>query len=210
MRLLRSRVVWGLLLIVMGILFLLESLGILALGGAWSVLFIAAGLAFGYTFLEDRQAWWAVIPAMAFIGIGALIAVGVYLPEIGDQWGASIFLGSLALAFVIIYATTRTAEWWAIIPGGVLLSLAVALALEPFFAGEAFVAIFMLGMALTFVALYLLPTTEGRMSWALIPASILAIIGMVFLGLATELAGLVWPLALILVGAYLLIRNLRR
>lgn len=214
MKLLQSRVLWGFLLIIMGALFLLESLGLLALGGAWSVLFFASAIAFASVFARNRDAWWAVIPAMALFGIGALVAIGAYLGTAGESWGAGIFLGSLALAFWIIYLTTRRRQWWAIIPGGVLLALAGSLILEPYIGEEGFVAVFMLGMGLTFVLLYLLPTPEGRMTWALIPAVILSLIGLAFVmvtwELATSAVNLIWPLALITIGAYLLLRSLRR
>jgi len=209
MKLLRSRAIWGVLLVVMGLLFLLESLNILALGAAWAVMFAAAGLAFGYTYLENRENWWAIIPAMTLLGIAILSGVSTFFPR-ADEVGIGIFLGMLALSFWIIALTTRMAQWWAIIPGGVLLALAVAIALEPLLPGEAFVGIFMLGMSLTFGAVYLLPVGEGRMTWALIPAGILGLIGIIFLAAATRLAALIWPIALILVGGFLLLRSLRR
>ena len=214
MKMLRSRLLWGLLLIAMGVLFLFESLGFLALGGAWSVLFFGAAVAFGLVFLDNRQAWWAIIPAMTLFGLGALIVIGAYLEPAAAQWGVGVFMGSIALSFWIIYIVTRREQWWAIIPGGVLLALAAALVLEPFVSGEGFVAIFMLGMGLTFVLLYLFPTPGGRMGWALIPAAVLSLIGLAFLLVASDIAasvaGLVWPLALIIVGGYLLLRSLRQ
>ncbi|MGC9523214.1 MAG: hypothetical protein ACP5HG_15190 [Anaerolineae bacterium] len=210
MRFLRSRTIWGVLLILMGILFLLESLGVLAIGGAWALLFVVAGLAFGYTFLEDRANWWAVIPAMTLLGIAALIAVNTYAPRAGETWGASIFLGALSLAFWIIFLTTGMEQWWALIPGGVLLSLAGAIALEPIIAEETFVGLFMLGIGLTFALVYLLSKQRESMSWALIPAGILSMIGIIFFSAATETAALIWPAVLIVIGAYLLLRSLRQ
>ncbi len=210
MKLLRSQVVWGILLILVGVLFLLESLALLQLGAIWAVLFALGGLAFGYTAAENRNNWWAAIPAMALLGVAALIGINVLLPALGDQWGAAVFLGALSLAFWLIYLRTDRQEWWALIPGGVLLSLAAAIALEPFVTGEAFVGLFMLGMGLTFVLVYLLPSDTERMGWALFPAGILALIGIIFLSALTELGNLIWPLVLILVGAYVLIRNLTK
>jgi hypothetical protein len=211
---LRSRMLWGLLAIAMGVLFLLENLRVLPVGGAWSVVFFVAAAAFASVYIDDRNAWWAIIPAMTMFGLGALIAISGYLTPAYPEWGAGVFLGSLALAFWIIYFATRRTQWWAIIPGGVLLALASALILEPFVGGEGFVAIFMLGMGFTFALLYLLPTPDGRMVWALIPAAVLGLIGIAFALAASELAAsainLIWPLALILIGGYLLLRSLRQ
>jgi hypothetical protein len=213
-KLLRSRILWGLLLIVMGVLFLVESLGFLALGGAWSVLFFAAAIAFASVFFDDREAWWAIIPAMTLFGLGALIVLGTYLSPAYPELGPAVFLGSIGLSFWIIYFATHRRQWWAIIPGGVLLALAVSLLLEPFLVDDAFAGVFMLGMGLTFALVYLLPTREGRMGWALIPAAILGVIGVGLLlaavGLPATALNLIWPLALIVIGGYLLLRSLRR
>ncbi|MBN1249838.1 MAG: hypothetical protein JXC32_19405 [Anaerolineae bacterium] len=210
MRLWRSRTLWGVLLVVLGLLFLLESLQILALGAAWALLFAAAGLVFGYTYLEDREAWWAIIPAMTLLSIAALIGVDTLLPEVGSLWGASIFLGGLSLSFWIIYFATRSEQWWALIPGGILLSLALSLAVEPFLADDVFAGLFMFGIAVTFALVYLLPNPEGRMGWALIPAGVLTLVGVIILSVTTSYANLIWPVLLIVGGAYILARSLRR
>ncbi|MGC9347978.1 MAG: hypothetical protein ACP5JG_07565 [Anaerolineae bacterium] len=207
MKILRSRVLWGALLVVMGILFLLESLNVLVLGAAWAILFALVGLAFAYTFLENREQWWAIIPAMTLLGIGALIAVDALLPELGDLLGGSIFLLALSLSFLIIYVVTGAEQWWAMIPGGILLSLALLIGVEPYIGDDVFAGLFLLAIGLTFAIVYLVSTPEGRMTWALIPAGILALIGLILLSAATQLIAYIWPVVLIVIGAYLLLRN---
>lgn len=210
MRIWRSRTLWGGLLVAVGILFLLESLQILALGATWAVLFIAAGLTFGYTFVENRESWWATIPAMTLLSIGALIGIDAVFPRLGNLLGGSIILGGLALSFWIIYVATSYEQWWAIIPGGVLLSLALGVAVEPFIQGDVFAAFFLLGVALTFALVYLLPTADQRMGWALFPAGAVAIVGLIVLSVTTQFASLVWPGLLISAGTCILLKNLRR
>jgi CBS-domain-containing membrane protein len=210
MRIWRSRTLWGILLVVMGTLFLLESLQILALGGAWAALFVAAGLTFGVTFLERSENWWAAIPGMTLLSIGTMIGVAAIFPKLGNLVGGGIILGGLALSFWLVYLRSRFQQWWAIIPGGILLSLALGITIEPFLQDDVFAAIFMLGMALTFALVYLLPTAGERMSWALYPAGALALVGLIILSVTTQLAGLVWPVLLIAAGAYVLLRSLRR
>lgn len=210
MRFLRSRTIWGILLIVMGILFLLESLEILALGGAWAILFAVTGLAFGYTYLENRENWWAIIPALALLSIGALIGMDAYAPGLDDQWGGSIFLIGLALSFWIILFTTRFEQWWAVIPGGILLTLAVLIGVEPLIGDDAFAGLFMMGIGATFLVVSFIRSPDGPMRWALIPAGILGMIGVILLATATQWANLIWPIALIIGGGYLLLRSVRR
>lgn len=210
MKLWRSKTLWGILLVVLGILFLLESFEILVLGAAWAFLFVAAGLIFGYTFLQNREAWWAIIPAMTLLSISLLIAIDGLFPELGDAWGGSIFLGGISASFWIIFLVTRREQWWAMIPGGVLLSLALALAIEPLVSEDLFAGLFMFGIALTFALIYVVPTPAGRMTWALIPAGVLATVGVIILSATTSYGNLIWPIALIVGGIIILLRSLRR
>jgi len=70
--------------------------------------------------------------------------------------------------------------------------------------------LFLLGLSATFGLVYLLGRHEGRrMEWPLWPAGILAVIALLSLVEASNLAGFVWPLALILAGLYLIWRSLR-
>ncbi len=74
--------------------------------------------------------------------------------------------------------------------------------------GEESVGIFFLGLAATFLLVYLVPTTEGRMKWALIPARVLALMGALFTVSMGGVTACIWPAALILAGAYLVVRSL--
>jgi hypothetical protein len=114
------------------------------------------------------------------------------------------------LSFLVIYALNRD-HWWAIIPGGVLLSVAVMVGLEPLLGdGDLGVAIFFLGMAATFGAVALLPSPSGNMRWAWIPAGVLFILGVVFFGIAVAAFKYIWPAAIILAGLFILYRTFMR
>lgn len=205
----KIRALVGGALILVGILFLLDSLGLFALGVvAVGVAFAAAGAAFLYVFLSRRDQWWPVIPGFALVGIGVLIILGEVAP--GLEWlGGALLLGMLSLAFWVVYLTQR-AMWWAIIPGGALATLAVVALLDETAGGHLGGAVFFVGLAATFAVLALLPTPEGRMRWALVPAGILAAIGVLIGVESLGVASYVWPLALIAGGAFLLWRALSR
>ena len=66
--------------------------------------------------------------------------------------------------------------------------------------------IFFLGLALTFGLLSFVKTPEGRLKWALIPAAVLLVMGVVITASAAQLFGYIWPAALIMAGIYLLVR----
>ncbi len=207
MKHLESRTFWGILLIAGGVLFLLQSLGLLLLDNLWPIVFFVPGVVFLYTFLTERSNWWAVIPGMTLVGLGALIAFDQVFPEANDAWGATIFLGSLALSFLAVYLRTATHEWWAIIPAGVLGTIALVVGFEPYMTGGVFAALFMFGLAGTFALVYFLPTPSGRMRWAVYPAAILGGIGALTLVSATWLSRIVIPAAIIAFGIYLILKR---
>ena len=202
-----SKTLLGILLIIGGLFFLMQSLGLLMLDDLWPIIFAAAGAVFLYNFVRQRQNWWAVIPGMALLGIGTLIAFDQIFPRANDAWGGAIFLGSLSAAFLAVYLRTAGHEWWAIIPGGVLGTLTVTILLEPLL-GDGFTGgLFMLGLGATFALVYLLPTPAGRMRWAIYPASILGSIGVLTSIAATQVIRVLGPLALIAFGLYLILRR---
>lgn len=202
-------VVGGILLIAAGVIFLLNNFEIIDLN--WEMLmgplFAIGGLVFILVFIFNPKEWWSLIPGFVLMGIGLIIFMGQIMETAADDWSGVIFLGFLGLAFLIIYITHRN-QWWAIIPGGVLLTLAGVTLIpdESTLTG----VIFFLGLALTFGLLYLLPKPEGRLHWALYPAGILLAIGVLVLLGATDVMDFVLPLVLLILGGFFIIRALRK
>ncbi len=201
------RAIGGILLIVVGILLLLQNLGILVGGVAliWSLIFGIGGLIFLYIFLTNRTQWWAIIPGFTLLGLAALIALDQFWPQVGDVLGGTIFLSGIGLAFWVIYFINRK-HWWAIIPGGVMFTLALIAGLESVFEGAELGGVFFVGLGLTFAILYLVPTPQGRMKWPLIPAAVLVVMGALITAAATGSLAYLGGAVLILVGLYSLFR----
>lgn len=199
----------GALLILGGILFLLMNFGFLRNAGALviAMLFGAGGLAFLGVFASNSRHWWAAFPAFALLGIAGLITLGVTVPNVAAVLGGSLFLGSLALGFLLVYIT-HPENWWAIIPGGVLLTLAVVALTAEVLGGTLGGAIFFLGLAATFGLVYVLPTPQGRQLWAAWPAGGCTVVGVLVLIGSTGLFDILWPVILILVGLFLIYRYL--
>ncbi len=207
MKRIEPRIFWGILLIAGGILFLLQNVGLFALTNIWPITFVLSAIVFLYAFVTSRDSWWAVIPGMTLVGIGGLIAFEQLFPRLNDTWSVTIFMGSLALSFLAVYVRTATREWWAIIPMGVLGTIAVLIGFEPWLGDNLFAGLFMLGIGLTFAIVYLLPTKEGRMRWAIYPASITGVIGLLILTVSTRLIGFIGPAAIIALGLYIIFRR---
>jgi hypothetical protein len=203
-----GRLLWGGLLILGGVLFLLQNLGIFALTNfAWAVLIGLAGLSFLYIFFTNRQHWWAIIPGMTLSYLAVLILMDQLAPAFSGRIGGGLLLASIGASFWIIYWRNRT-FWWAIIPGGVLVTLAIVASADQFFNGIETGGIFFLGLGLTFALLAWVPTPTGRLRWALIPAGVLTLMGILISFATTSLFRLVWPAALILAGLYLFSRRI--
>jgi hypothetical protein len=209
MRTIDARVVGGVLLVGFGLLFFVQSLGLLqGLGSEflWGVLFAAAGLLFLYAFLKDREQWWAILPAMPMLGVGALLLLDALAPAVSAVIGGALFLGLVSLGFWVVYSVRRD-FWWAIIPGGVVATMAVIALLANVMPAAETTALMLLGIGLTFLVLYFLPEDRGRQPWAIIPGGILIIIA-ALTGIAFgTMARFFWPLVFILGGLYLVLRS---
>lgn len=202
-----SRILWGVLLIAAGVLFLLQSLGLIRFAEIlWPVLIAMASLAFLSVFFSAPQTnWWAAIPGFVLLSVAGVVALDQLAPDVGEVWSGSLFLGGIALAFWMIYVF-NPAQWWTVIPGGVLLTLAAIAGLSSVLQGVEMGGVFFLGLGVTFALLALLPTPEGRLTWSIVPAIVFLVMGVLITAAAAELINYVWPAALILGGLYLLYR----
>ncbi len=200
----------GAFLIVVGVLALLQTFGFLTSVAdlLWAGIFATGGIGFVLLFLRGPALWWAVIPGFALLGIASLIGISALFPAFAGGWLGGMFLGWLSLSFWVVYAVRRE-FWWAIIPGGVLATLAVIASLSTLFPAFDAGSIFFLGLALTFGLLYVVPTPQGRMTWPLIPAAVMLVMAVVVMTSTLAVTNIIWPSALILVGLFLLYRAFR-
>ncbi|NTU64493.1 MAG: hypothetical protein HGB05_14115 [Chloroflexi bacterium] len=203
----RGRLIWGVALIAMGAFFLGQQLGLfgeLELS-FWAFAFGLLGLIFLFTFLADRQQWWALIPGCILLGVAALI-VNAENEFITDQQASGLFLFSVGLPFLLIYVVDRR-MWWALIPGGVLSVLAlITFVSGGDVSGQVIAAIMLFGLAALFAVLRFVTRSNPYMGWATWVAIILAAIGALVLITGPQAAALVGPAILIGLGLILLAR----
>jgi hypothetical protein len=208
----RVRLVGGILLVAVGVLVLLQNLDILrgGLSLLWSLLFLAGGAIFTYMYFTDRDHWWPIIPGFTLLGLGMLILLTWAIPGIGDTLGTTLFLCAIGASFFMIYARRRD-QWWPIIPGGVMIMVAIVALIDDLGSlGFDSGSVFMVGLGLTFLLVYLLSPSTKKMTWALWPAGILAAIGL-FIGITTSpLMGYLGPAALLAIGGFLVYRAVAR
>jgi hypothetical protein len=207
MKWLESRVLWGCVLILGGLLFLLQNLNILHVGDLfWVLVFALIGVYILSMYFVDRANWWALIPGIVFLDLAAVIGLNLILPATNNSWTGALFLGGIGLAFWLVYFNNRS-FWWAVIPGGVLFTLAVVAGVSDIVPGLETGGIFFLGMGATFALLAVLPPGEGvqprSLRWAFIPAGVLVVMGLLISAASASLINYIWPVVLILGGIYL-------
>ncbi len=201
------RVFLGALLVIVGIAALLDTLNVIPFGGLlWGVLFSFGGAAFIVYLLQNRSAWWAIIPGLVLLGLGFIILISAIFPNFQGEIGGFIFFIAISIAFLIVYIMNKK-FWWAIIPAGVTASLASTILVDQFTRFEGG-GVFLLGIAVTFALISILPGLEGNRQWPLIPAGILFIVGLFALIDDFNLSNLIWAIILILVGVFLVVRSL--
>ena len=148
-----------------------------------------------------------------------LIAIGllVFLSQIVDVPQVELLiLPGLALIFLLWGLLTR--EVGLMIPGGILagIALGVYLIAGPYAGqieenqGGIFLLAFSAGWAL--ISLLSLISKQGFQWWPLIPGGIIGLVGLAVMRggaamKALEILGYAWPLVLVAVGVYLLLRR---
>lgn len=209
-RWLGSRILWGGLLILGGVMFLLQNLGLLPFGDIfWGLLFLLAGAFFLSVFFQNRANWWAIIPGFTMLGIGTAFILEVITAGRWSVFSGVIILGSIGLSFLVLYFFERE-QWWALIPAGTLFTLAIVAGLDQVLEGYDMGGVFFLGLGLTFAVVALAPVTQPSLRWAWIPAGILLVMGLILLATSVNLINYVWPVLLIVGGGYLVLCTVLR
>jgi hypothetical protein len=190
---------WAYLLVGGGLLLLAAQLGWLGWMNSWwwAALFLAGGAYFLLLFRKEPARWWAVVAGAQLAGIGVTFLAG--------DVGGAFFLATFGAGFVAVYATGRQ-RWWAIIPAGVLLTLATLAWLNVRAPSWDTGWLFFVGIAVTFGLLVVLPEQQGRHRWAVYPAAG-ALVLTALTVLSGAISGVVLPLVLVAVGAFLLWRG---
>lgn len=183
----------GLILVILGGMVLLGNFGLFGgmSGITGAVILAAAGAYVARLYYQNQKRVW-ILP-MAFGLFGAAAAA------ISGALAGTSFLALLGAGFLLVYLDQRR-HWWALIPAGVLFTLALVAGLS-LFAPNYIVPVLFVGLAATFATLYRLP--ESR-RWAIYPAigtMVIAIASLSFVG------GWLLPILLIAGGAYLLSRQ---
>ena len=188
----------GVLLVVGGLVILLGGPGTLGLLG--ELLWLAAlGViaAVAWRVLSARRA----LP----LRLGVHAAFAITAAATTTQLSGPAFLGFVAWGFWLVYLPPGGARvGWALIPAGVVSTLAAVAAVDTLWPRWDTGSVFLLGMTATFTAIYLLPRERGGGRWALWPALAWAVITILANDPSGAFSRWIVPLTLIGVGVALL------
>jgi hypothetical protein len=143
------------------------------------------------------------LPGIILIVLGVIFIAGQRLGIGGEGVTAAI-----GLAFVAAFAFTR--NYGFLVPGGIMTGLGLGIVYQTRTDGNGTPV--MLGLGLGFASIYALDAVNRRTAWGwwpLIPGGVLTLVGLVKASSSQgwlSVVGQWWPVALIVVGGYLLLR----
>ena len=170
------KILWGIMLIVLGGLFLADTLGYVEMDlptrQGWAIVCAGFSLAFflSYLLLGVRQ-WGWLFPALIFAALSLVIGLLVDRHE-GDLIALPILL-SLAIPFYVGYLVDRK-QWGLLIPAWVMTVVSSIVFFANTTNSDLVGALVLYGIALPFFVVYLV---NHQRKWALIVGSVLAFIG---------------------------------
>jgi len=168
---------WGLLLIGAGAVALGQQLGYIEQFAdpqfwIWVFAFVSVLAVVEYA-LSGWKQWGWLFPAGVFGGLALVITLATNNVD-SAAVASPLFIG-LLIPFAAAYLTDRTRNWWALIPGGVMLFLALTTLLADNAGGEWVGVIFLLMFAIAFLVVYLINHTR---IWALLVAYIFGVLSL--------------------------------
>ena len=172
----RSSLFWGILLIGAGMLALGAQLGYIRdlTATSWIFVFAAISLIALVSYAMSGWTQWGwLFPAGIFGGLAITITLATN--NLNTAAVASPLFVGLLIPFGAAYLTDRTRNWWALIPGGVMLFLTLVTLLVDYTSGDEWVGALLLFMvAISFFVVYLNNRTRW---WALLVAYITGVLG---------------------------------
>ncbi len=197
----RHGLVWGGLLIVVGVLLLVGTFIDISTW-IWIIVLAAAGLGAFALYLVDRSDWSMLLTAYVLWAITLLILF-VTSNILRDEGIAFYVLLVIALPFLGVFYRDRRL-WWALIPAYVLLVVAVMIGLIGLGVLDDLLvpSYIMFAIAIPFFVVY---ARDRKLWWALIPGGVLAVIGLAFL-FAEAAFEYIGALVLVVVGLGMLAR----
>lgn len=170
----KSSLFWGLLLIGFGTIALVQSMGYEVSQEPIFWAFVFGGislLSFVFYLVDGFKAWGWLFPVGIFGALAFLLAMAAKDVD-SSAIVAPLFFG-IALPFVVAYFLDRSRNWWALIPAGVMLFFGFLMFISDNGPDEWIGTLFLFMIALSFFVVYL---NNRARQWALLVAYILFVL----------------------------------
>jgi hypothetical protein len=151
----QNNLVWGVVLFILGCLFLVENMGLIAdfpqamwtavLGGASLFLVVVY-------FFNNKGNWKWLFPI--FIAGGLLLSAVLSLTTINPIWIGALLMVSISTPFWMIFLFDKKENWWALLPGWATTALALIILVSEMWTKEMIGALVIWSVALPFVVFY--------------------------------------------------------
>ena len=198
-------VIWGGLLILLGGFLLVDQFADLT-EWIWVAALVFSGMVALVVYLSDRSDGWLLLTAYILLVIAGLVTLTTF-NLLTDDLVAVYVLLAIALPFLVVFLRDRS-QWWALIPAYVLLAVALMNCLmEAGILSDLLVPGYvMFAVAIPFFVVYGRNTKQW---WALIPAGILTIIGIMFF-ISEAAVQYIGAVLLVITGLWILVRVFTR
>ncbi|MBD3290932.1 hypothetical protein GF337_19150 [candidate division KSB1 bacterium] len=203
----------GFALIIFGLLFYLETLGVLIMNIKFP---LGTGIVLiGFLLISKYNQ----TQQIRFIGLGLLsLFIGLMIFINGFQNVPNDVTFALLLFFLssfsIIAFFMEPEKWWYILPGAVLFIFAIILIIDAYrlLSSGMLGFVFLFGLSLLFTYLYLIRTPENKLNWAKYPAGIIFLLSLYVLSEQwdNQIAAVLFPISLIALGIYFSFINFRK
>ncbi len=125
-RTVKPPIVFGMILIVLGVMMLLERVLPWAGNFVWAAIFAVGGFALLGVYSRSKPRRWPLIPAYVAFALAGLMLIEV-IPLLSNLEDAYVMF---AIAIPFLYVYLRDRKIWALIPGGIMAVIGVGLLLE--------------------------------------------------------------------------------
>jgi len=199
----KQGLVWGGLLILLGVLSLLETYTSLG-PWVWVAVLTVAGLGTYGIYAKDRSEKWMLIVSYVLLVVAGLVML-ITLNILRDEAIATYVLTAIALPFLLAFLQSDRTKWGLLIPPYVLIAVGVMVGLIGLGILDDLLipAYVLIAISIPFFVVYARDTKQW---WPLIPGGITALIGLSFL-IAEAAVQYIAPAILIVAGIWVLVRQ---
>ena len=208
----RTRAALGGALMLIGMLALLQNLGLFRLSEEYmiSLIFSSSGLALFYYGRTTIKQWALYLGGALFIvGVIIFISATSFLP---DEMIGTLWLWLLAGLMYRVYHRNND-RWWSLLVAIPAFTVGAVVLLEGYhlLRGEMVAILIILGIAGAFTVLYAIRSPERKLNWAKYPAAVFYAVALIIFSVEYYEDAFPYALSglLILTGLYLIYRTLR-